>query len=243
MKISAAQIKPVKGDILKNIETHILLIETAVNKNVDLIIFPELSITGYEQELAERFSIQYDDPVLDIFQKMADENNISITVGMPTKSNDRLLISSIIFQHGKEREAYSKRNLFPTETAVFSKGDSFCQLEILQNKISLAICYDLSDPMHSQEAYRMGSNIYTASVLNSVNGIDDDLFKLSDIAVKYHMNVLMANFTGESGGYKCAGKSSVWSTDGSLLGQLNSEDEGILILNTNNGQVEKIYLQ
>ncbi|NML68362.1 carbon-nitrogen hydrolase family protein [Chryseobacterium sp. RP-3-3] len=242
MKIAAAQIKPVKGDILKNIENHKIVIEAAINKNVDLIIFPELSITGYEPELAEQLSIDYKDPILDVFQKMADENNISITVGMPTKFNNQLLISSIIFQPKKGREVYSKRHLFPTETAVFSKGDPFCQLEIVQNKISLAICYDLSDPMHSQEAYNSGSNIYTASVLNSVNGIDDDLAKLSNIAEKYHMHVLMANFTGESGGYECAGKSSVWNTNGSLLGQLNSDDEGILIVNTDNDRIEKIYI-
>ncbi|MDP9961312.1 carbon-nitrogen hydrolase family protein [Chryseobacterium lathyri] len=242
MKIAAAQIKPVKGDILKNIEKHKTVINAAAHHNVDLMIFPELSITGYEPELAKQLSIHYEDPVLDIFQKMADENKISITVGMPVKSDDRVFISSIIFQPGKRRDVYLKRNLFSTETGIFSKGENFCQLEILQNKVSLAICYDLSDPMHSQEACQVGSDIYTASVLNSVNGVDEDLIKLSNIAKTYHMHVVMANFTGESGGYECAGKSSVWNNNGSLLGQLNRENEGLLILNMENNQVEKIYI-
>lgn len=242
MKIAAAQIKPVKGNILENIEKHKIVIKDAISHNVDLIIFPELSITGYEPELAEELSIHYEDSVLDIFQKTADENNISITVGMPIKSDDGLFIGSIIFQPGKKRNVYLKRNLFPTETGIFSKGNRFFQMEVLQNKISLAICYDLSDPMHSQEAYKAGSDVYTTSVLNSVNGINDDLVKLSNIAAKYHMHVLMANFTGKSGGYECAGKSSVWGNNGNLLGQLNSEKEGILILNTDNDQVEKIYI-
>lgn len=242
MKIAAAQINPVKGDIPKNIENHKILIKAASDQNVDLVIFPELSVTGYEPELAEQLSIHYEDPVLDVFQKMADENNIIITVGMPTKADGKLFISSIIFQPGKTRDIYSKRNLFSTETGIFSRSESFCQLNLLQNKISLAICYDLSDPKHSQEAYEAGSNVYTASVLNSVNGIGDDLVKLSDIAKKYHMHVLMANFTGESGGYECAGKSSVWNNNGSLLGQLNRENEGLLILNTENNQIEEIYI-
>ncbi|MBB6372602.1 carbon-nitrogen hydrolase family protein [Chryseobacterium shigense] len=241
MKIAAAQISPVKGNILENIEKHKMIIKAAIDHNVDLIIFPELSITGYEPELAEQLSIHYEDSVLDIFQKTADENNISITVGMPTKFDDLLFVSSIIFQPGKRRNVYLKRNLFPTETGIFSKGNGFFQMEVLQKKISLAICYDLSDPLHSQEAYQAGSDIYTASVLNSVNGINDDLVKLSNIAAKYHMYVLMANFTGKSGGYECAGKSSVWSKEGSLLGQLNGEDEGILILDTDNDQIEKVY--
>jgi len=72
MKIAAAQIKPIKGDILKNIEIHNVLIEAAISNNVDLIIFPELSITGYEPELADQLSIDYEDPILNIFQKTAD---------------------------------------------------------------------------------------------------------------------------------------------------------------------------
>ncbi|MCT2562376.1 carbon-nitrogen hydrolase family protein [Chryseobacterium herbae] len=242
MKIAAAQIKPIKGDILKNIENHKIVIKAAATKNVDLIIFPELSITGYEPELAEQLSIDYEDQILDVFQKIADDNNMSITVGMPTKSDDQLFISSIIFEPGEKRKVYSKRNLFPTEITFFSKGESFCQLELSQTKISLAICYDLSDPTHSQEAYQTGSTIYAASVLNSVNGIDEDIIKLSTIAEKYHLHVIMANFVGESGGYECAGKSSVWSTTGNLLGQLNDEDEGILIVDTDNDQIEKIYI-
>lgn len=242
MKIAAAQINPIKGDILKNIEKHKIIIKEAATENVDMIIFPELSITGYEPELAAKLSIDYEDQVLDVFQKMADDHTMSIVTGMPTKSGDRLFISSIIFEPGKKRGVYSKRHLFPTEINIFSSGESFCQLELLQNKISLAICYDLSDPAHSQEAYHTGSTIYTASVLNSVNGIDDDIIKLSSITEKFHMHVLMANFVGESGGYKCAGKSSIWSKTGSLLGQLNGEDEGILILDTGNDRIEKIHI-
>lgn len=242
MKIAVAQTNPLKGEILNNIEKHKKLIKEAVQKNVEAIIFAELSITGYEPELAQQLSIDYNDPILNDFQLIADEHNIIITVGMPVKNDHNILISNIIFQPNKARSIYSKRHLFPTEIGIFSKGDNFCQLEVAQNKISLAICYDISDPMHSHEAYQSGSNIYTASVLNSVGGIDQDLFKLSAIAKKYNMYVLMANFTGESGGYECAGKSSVWDSNGNLIGQLDSENEGILILNTENNQIETVYI-
>jgi hypothetical protein len=54
--------------------------------------------------LVAQLSIHYEDSVLDIFQKTADENNINITVAIPTKYDDRLCISSIIFQPGRKRE-------------------------------------------------------------------------------------------------------------------------------------------
>ena len=52
MKICAAQTRPVKGNIQQNIENHKKLINLAVVNGADIIIFPELSITGYEPELA-----------------------------------------------------------------------------------------------------------------------------------------------------------------------------------------------
>ncbi len=52
MKICLAQIKSIKGDVEENIIHHKGFIEKALTYDVDLIIFPELSITGYEPELA-----------------------------------------------------------------------------------------------------------------------------------------------------------------------------------------------
>jgi len=49
----------------------------------------------------------------------------------------------------------------------------------------------------------------------------------------------MANYVGESGGYKCAGKSSVWDATGKLIGQLDSETEGILIYDTQTKEILK----
>ena len=46
MKICVAQTKPVKGDVQKNIENHKKLINLAIADEANMIIFPELSITG-----------------------------------------------------------------------------------------------------------------------------------------------------------------------------------------------------
>jgi len=42
----------------------------------------------------------------------------------------------------------------------------------------------------------------------------------------------MSNCVGHSGGYECGGKSSVWDNKGLLTGQLNSTNEGIIIIDT-----------
>ena len=86
----------------------------------------------------------------------------------------------------------------------------------------------------------MNANIYMASVLNSVNGVDADIEKLSKIASTYKMITFMSNYIGTSGGYECAGKSSIWNQEGELIAQFDSQTEGILVYDTLSKSVDTI---
>jgi len=243
MKISVAQTRPVKGNIQQNIDNHLRFIKQAITKKADMIVFPELSLTGYEPELAKELASTQDDERLDIFQTISDNNQLTIGVGLPTRENDHLFVSMIIFQPGKERLTYSKQHLYPTEVDVFRPGQNRIYLDIDGvNVVAPTICYELSIPEHSESAHANHANVYIASVMNSVSGVDNDLRKLSEIARKYHMNTFMANYVGQSYGYECAGKTSVWNTKGDLVGQLNQRDEGLLIYNTETEEVTEITL-
>ena len=50
--ISAAQTCPVKGDVNANLDEHLRLIDLAASEGAQVVVFPELSLTGYEIELA-----------------------------------------------------------------------------------------------------------------------------------------------------------------------------------------------
>jgi predicted amidohydrolase len=239
MKISIAQIEAIKGDIEKNLDKHLQFIEAASSGQSDLIMFPELSLTGYEPELAKELATHSMDDRLTPLQKISDEKNIIIGAGLPTYDNNNLFISMIIFQPGKERITYSKQYLYPTEKDIFTPGNIPCIIPLDKaNIIAPAICYELSNKEHAAYAYKMNATIYIASVLNSVNGVDADIEKLSNTASTYKMTTFMSNYIGESGGYECAGKSSIWNTEGELIAQLDNRTEGILTYNTLDKSVE-----
>jgi predicted amidohydrolase len=243
MKICAAQTRPIKGNIPQNIETHKKLVEIAISNQVDIIIFPELSLTGYEPELADELSTsQLEDNRLNDFQLISNENNIIIGVGMPTKSENGICISMIIFQPNEKRQIYSKQYLHPGEEQYFVSGQNISPIEKKDNKIAFAICYETSIFEHSEAAHKNGADIYIASVLNSVNSVDKDIKRISEISNRYGMISLMSNLTGKSGDYECAGKSSIWNRQGNLVGQLNSEDEGLIIIDTINQEIIEKYL-
>jgi len=237
MKICVAQTRPVKGDIESNINKHKELISLAVSNGADTIVFPELSLTGYEPTLSKKLATHQDDPRLDDFQKISDNDNVTIAVGLPTKSTAGILISMIIFEPGKPRQTYSKQHIHSDEYPYFVNGQEQIFLNGNENKIAPAICYELSVAEHSENAFKNGAKIYVASVAKSVDGIDKAIKSLSEIATKYAMTVLMSNCIGLSDGFECAGKSSVWNDRGTLVRQLNGTQEGIIVIDTDTQEV------
>lgn len=122
MKICVAQTKPIKGDIQSNIDNHKKLIDLATFNKADTVIFPELSITGYEPELSKELATNQDDSRFDDFQMIADTKQITIGVGVTTKNNTGICISMILFQPYKARQTYLKKYLHSDEE-VFLLAD------------------------------------------------------------------------------------------------------------------------
>lgn len=232
MKICVAQTRSVKGDVLKNIENHLRFIDAAVSSQADLIVFPELSLTGYEPGLAGELACDADDGRLNVFQEISNKNRISIGVGMPLKSSGGTQIGMIIFQPEHERIAYAKMHLHADEFPYFVTGKEAVQLNIKNTKISFAICYELSVPEHSENAFKTGADVYLTSVAKTAEGVEKAEKSLSQIAKRYSMITLMSNSIGPSDNFIGAGKSAVWHKNGELAGQLNSAEEGLLIFDT-----------
>lgn len=241
MKICVAQTKPVKGDIQSNIINHKKLIALAVSYKADTIIFPELSLTGYEPELAKELAVDKDDSRLNEFQAISDINELTIGVGVPVKNNSGINIGMVIFQPNKERQVYYKKYLHTDEEPYFVSGQNSIGLIGNTNNIAPAICYEIFIPEHSENAFKIGAEIYIASVAKTSSGVENAAKSLSGIANKYSMTVLMSNCLGNCDNFDSAGKSSVWNTKGLLLGQLNGTNEGILIFDTGTEElIEKI---
>ena len=112
MKVSIAQTKPIKGNIEKNLENHLKFIEKATQKQADIIVFPELSLTGYEPNLSRELATNKKDKRFEIFQEVSDTKKITICVGVPTKDKGNIFITMLIFRPDSEIIQYSKQHLY-----------------------------------------------------------------------------------------------------------------------------------
>ncbi|MFC2185718.1 carbon-nitrogen hydrolase family protein [Fulvivirgaceae bacterium LMO-SS25] len=239
MKICVAQTEPIKGNVSANIEAHKRFIELALTLNAEAIFFPELSLTGYEPEFAKRLATNENDNRLDIFQETSNKNNIIIGLGLPTATESQIRISMIIFEPNKPRQTYSKQQLHSDEFPYFENGVEQVIIKTEDRNIAPAICYESLQPTHSENAFKLGADIYLASVAKSANGVEKAYDHYPRVAKQYAMPVLMSNCVGFCDNFLSVGKSSVWTKKGELVGQLDDRTEGILFFDTETEEVKK----
>lgn len=156
--VALAQIASKTGDKSHNLRIIETICSTAREKNIELIIFPELSLTGYVcrddfYQLAESL----DGSSVNYVKKIAKENNMLIVFGMPTTGKIKNVIynSSIIVSPDGEIFSYNKLYL-PThsvfeEKRYFRSGTKVKSFNVNGLKIGMSICYDLYFP----EIYRI----------------------------------------------------------------------------------------
>ena len=242
MKISVVQIRPIKGDVVANSEKHKKLIERAIFYKADALFFSELSLTGYEPELAKDLATTQDDKIFDNFQEISNNTNITIGLGMPIKTISGIQISMIIFQPQSFRQTYSKQELHSDEFPYFVSGEEQLIITVGNKKIAPAICYESLQTSHSDNAHKLGAEIYVASVAKSQSGIDKAMIHYPAVAKKFSIPVLISNCVGYCDDFESSGQSAIWTKRGELAAQLDSSSEGLLIFDTETEEVITLVL-
>lgn len=232
MKICIAQTQSLKGEVQANIQNHLRIIQEAISFEADLVVFPELSITGYEPELAAQLSTHLGDAIFNPFQELADQHKITIGVGMPLKTATGITISMVIFQPNAERTAYAKQLLHEDELPFFICGTRQVLLEIEGKKIALGICYETLQRQHFLQAIELGAEIYIASVAKPQGGIEKAYVHYPNMAKEFNVPILLTNAIGHCDNFLAFGQSTVWDKQGNLLEELDAKHQGLLIYDT-----------
>ena len=235
MIIASAQTKPKRGNVIDNLSDHYRLIKIASDHGADLIAFPEMSITGYERETAGSLAFTPDDYRLDTLKQLSNEHNITIIAGAPIKINSDLYIGSFILQPDSPVSIYTKQFLHTGEEEYFSSSFDYNPIIQLGNEhISLAICFDIENPVHPEKACQYGCSLYIPSIFYSPEGISEAHDLLSRYAAKYSMKILLSNYCGESLNRSAGGGSAFWNKEGELITSLGISNSGLLIAERKN---------
>lgn len=227
--VAAAQIASARGDVSANIETHARAIRAAAQHGVRVLMFPELSLTGYEPTLAAELAFTPEDPRLAPLAQLARDHHLTFIAGAPLAAAPRPRLGAILFSDTGEVSHYAKMHLHAGEEKHFSPGDTPLVLQREPHKIGLAICADITDASHPRACAALGADIYAAGVCISYRGYDADATLLQGHALRHGMLALMANYNRPSGGCDAAGKSAVWSPHGRRLAWADRSADALVI--------------
>lgn len=234
MKLAAAQIKSYPQQTDENIRNHLRMIDLAAEQGVSLVLFPEMSLTGYERELASELAFDEHDTRLHVFRERAMQYQMLIIVGAPIKVASQLCIGAFAFAANGKTSLYTKQYLHAGEEHFFVPGSANNPvLEIGEERVSIAICADIVNSLHPAKAAANNTSLYVASIFYTPGGIDEGYEQLETYSKKYGMNILMANYAATSYGMESAGKSACWNKRGELLGALSDTEEALLIVTIN----------
>lgn len=231
MIISLAQVAPKYGDISHNIATQETFIREAADKGAKLIVFPELSLTGYEPLIAKDLATTAEDDRFEIFQLLADQKQITILTGVPLRSDHGITVSLLIYQPDLPMQVYHKQYLPADEVPYFVSEPSAYTFGF-ETRIGLAICYELSEDAHFESCLDQGLDLYLASTAKTAQGSEKAHMRLEKLASDHQIITTFVNSVGPANGEVTNGRSAAWDHRGEMLGELSTDKEGILILDT-----------
>ena len=240
MRIGLVQIASQKEDLHFNIHRHVQAIEHAVNQRIELLVFPELSLTGYDPKSAALMAVEPTDSRLAVFDKLSKTTGMILGVGAPLLTPGKPSIGMLLFSGSKRRQVIGKQYLHEDEIPFFSTATTANCIIADGIKIGFAICYEISIPEHFQKAVDDGCDLYLASVAKTDTGMQEALQILTTAAKQHRTPVLIVNCTGEFEGRSAGGGSSIINTSGEVVAKLSSQAEELLIFDSENGQASSV---
>jgi predicted amidohydrolase len=240
--LAAAQTVPKRGDVAANLEGHARLVRAAAEARARVLVFPELSLTGYELGLAADLAFSEDDARLAPLTGLAASHDMTLVVGAPVRLGARLHIGAFILSPDGSVALYTKQRLGafppdagpdgvvpPAEATVFDPGDRNPLVRFDGHTAAVAVCADVGRPAHPREAAERGARTYLASTFVIPADLGQETARLGEYAVKYSMAVVFANFGGPTGGLPSGGSSAIVSDTGELLARLPAAGAGVTV--------------
>jgi predicted amidohydrolase len=241
--LGLAQIKTVLGDVRANLDKHLSYIEQAKKQGVQVLCFPELSLTGYSlQDLTTDVSARPspDDPVFKpVFEASRD---MDLAVGFVDEDRrHRFFIAAAYISQGKLLHVHHKCYL-PTYT-LFDEGRHFAWGNHIQafdtrfGRVGMLICEDF---WHTSPPYLLwldGADFLLLMSASPGRGLDSGDKLASARWVEHVTRAYASQFTnfvahtnrvGFEDGFNFWGGSIVYDPDGDCIGQAPYFEEALL---------------
>jgi predicted amidohydrolase len=150
-RIALAQMEPILGDLETNVSRHVAWAGKAIARGADLLVFPELSLTGYLlQDLVAEVAVPLDEPG-PIRPLLEMSRRIGLVVGLVEESGGHRFHNSALFLEGGRVRHVHRKVYLPTygmfdEGRFFAAGDRIEAFPTPFGRMGMLICEDFWHP-------------------------------------------------------------------------------------------------
>jgi NAD+ synthetase len=254
MKIAAAQINPTVGDVAGNLEKILTNIGRAKELGANLVVFPELALTGYPpRDLLER--PWFVDRNIDALNELAGKvKDISVLVGYvernPVSEGKSLYNAAALLENG-ELSHVTYKTLLPTydvfdEARYFEPGNPTTP-KIGALKVALTICEDIwtdelcgprkqtRDPLGemAKKKFQIIVNLSASPWSLGKDGLREELMKAQ--AKQYNCPVVCVNQVGGNDELIFDGNSLAVDPQGNILAHARPFEEDLILIDLDYG--------
>ncbi len=240
--VGLAQIAPQLGDVAANLQMHLDAIHDARERAVDLLIFPELSLTGYalgDRAFDVAIRAAAGDPTFD--RLLAASADVDLVISF-VEIDERLrhYISAVYLSGGRLIHRHRKLYL-PTyglfnESRIFTRGESVRAFDTRFGRVGLLICEDFWHASLPYLLWQDGADLLILISASVEHGLGESVSTSEKVlalnkayALLFTNFVLHVNQTGQDAIGRYWGGSTIYGPDASLLVEGHRDEAGVVV--------------
>jgi predicted amidohydrolase len=243
LRIAIAQVEPVLGNLKANLALHLRLAREAKSRGASLLVFPELSLTGYQlQDLVAEVAVRLDDPS-PLQPLLAASRRIGLMIGLVEETSGHRYHNSALYLEGGRIRHIHRKVYLPTygmfdEGRYFAAGDRLEAFQASCGRMGMMICEDFWHLSSALVMAQDGADYLFVQSNSPTEGIDaerglrsletwKDLVKVT--AQLQTSFIVWVNRVGFEDGVNFAGGSCVYDPFGRPVAEAKLLEEDLLV--------------
>ena len=248
MRVGIAQIETKLFDIEENVDKHLEYIEKAKELGIDILVFPELSLSGYHIK----------DRILDMAMEVDCEtikpiikasNGMRVMFGFAELTKNAVIYNSLMSANDGEIELVYRKNNLPNygefiEKTIFASGRGVANIHVDKKwQYAAMICADMWDPSLVHGTMLEGTNLLITSFNGGVtqdNQTNIENWKrcFDFYSMMYGSYIVGANRVGIEEGFEFFGNSVIMDPHGSVVAKAKKFEEDLIYADIDYRQIE-----
>jgi omega-amidase len=234
MKIAAAQISCVPGNLKANLGKIRDFSTRAKDSGAELIVFPEMVDTGYSMPVIRTDATSWNEGAVPELQKIAKTLSLPIICGVSERAGASIYNAQVFVDaNGRIIAKYRKTHLVSAapleERKTFTPGDEFVSCTVAGMRLGLGICYDLRFPeMCRALAVEHKVNVFINSSAWPFPRLEHLRILALARAIENQSYLILANRVGTDDGVTFCGTSAIIDPYGAIVAAASVDREELL---------------